>query len=36
MNVDIEDFEDWLMALPLQTLTDKLKQEIIEQLKFIR
>lgn len=29
----IHEFEEWLMALPLQTLTDELKEEILEGAK---
>jgi hypothetical protein len=28
----MEEFEDWLMSLDTQTLTDELKETIIEQV----
>ena len=27
----MDDFQDWLMTLPLQTLTDELKMEILTE-----
>lgn len=31
----IHEFEDWLMNLPVQTLTDELKEEIITLAKEV-
>ena len=31
--MDIEEFKEWLYDLPLQTLTDELKDDIIENIE---
>ena len=31
----MEEFEEWLFSLPLQTLTDELKEDIMDKVRLI-